>query len=213
LGRLAALNRGRTSLIDPIGAYTRVAGSVVSYIKTAFGTRFPSLEEERERLLRRPGAISQEPWIEPLPRYESSGKTVADLTPTDVPGLSSQAVADFMGLAACGLVGEFPLHRHQVEMLTKALQGQSCVITAGTGSGKTEAFLLPLFASQRLVVERRVAGSLQPARQHEAQVEPLAPRPPARARTPAGSRPGARGVPDERTRRGSAQQDEASTRL
>jgi ATP-dependent helicase YprA (DUF1998 family) len=85
-------------------------------------------------------------WIEPLPRYESSGKTVDQLDVSDLPGLSAAAAADFKRLAACGLVGGFPLHRHQVEMLGKALAGESCVITAGTGSGKTESFLLPLFA-------------------------------------------------------------------
>lgn len=133
-------------MIDPIGAYTRVAGSVISYIKTAFATRFPSLEQEREALLRAPGALSQEPWIEPLPSYESSGKAIADLGAGDLPGLPASSAADFKALAACGLVGSYRLRRHQVEMLTKALQGHSCVITAGTGSGKTEAFLLPLFA-------------------------------------------------------------------
>ena len=131
---------------DPIGAYQRVTDSVISYIRTAFGTRFPSLEEEREARLREPGALSQEPWIEPLPRYESSGKKVSDLLATDLPGWPETSAADFRALAACGLVGDFPLHRHQVEMLSKALAGQSCVITAGTGSGKTESFLLPLFA-------------------------------------------------------------------
>lgn len=133
-------------MIDPIGAHGKIADSLVSYIQTAFGTRFPSLEAEREALLRRPGSISQEPWIEPLPRYESSGKRVADLTDADLPGLPDGSAADFRELAACGLVGEYPLHRHQVEMLTKALEGNDCVITAGTGSGKTESFLLPLFA-------------------------------------------------------------------
>lgn len=133
-------------MIDPIGAYARVAESVISYIETAFGTQFPHLESERERLLRAPGALSQEPWIEPLPRYESSGKTISQLTADDLPGLSPTSANDFRTLAACGLVGDFPLHRHQVEMLQKALSGQSCVITAGTGSGKTESFLLPLFA-------------------------------------------------------------------
>jgi DEAD/DEAH box helicase domain-containing protein len=133
-------------VIDPIGAYERVADSVVSYIETAFGTQFPTLEREREHLLRAPGALSQEPWIEPLPRYESAGKTILQLTTDELPGLTASAARDFKDLAACGLVGDFPLHQHQVEMLTKALEGQSCVITAGTGSGKTEAFLLPLFA-------------------------------------------------------------------
>ncbi|MHB1953419.1 MAG: DEAD/DEAH box helicase [Sulfobacillus sp.] len=133
-------------MIDPIESHTRIADSVISYIRTAFGTRFPSLEAEREAMLRVPGAISQPPWIEPLPRYESSGKTLVDLSPDDLPGLPEGSVEDFKALAACGLAGRFSLHRHQVEMLTKALGGQSCVITAGTGSGKTESFLLPLFA-------------------------------------------------------------------
>lgn len=131
---------------DPIGAHRRVADSVLSYIETAFGTRYPSLERERGRLLRTPGALSQEPWIEPLPRYESSGKRIEDLTANDLPGIAPASVDDFKSLATCGLVGDFPLHRHQVEMLTKALSGEHCVITAGTGSGKTESFLLPLFA-------------------------------------------------------------------
>jgi hypothetical protein len=133
-------------MIDPAGAYAQISESVISYIKTAFGTRFPGLEDEREALLRAPGALSQEPWIEPLPRYESSGKTIAELSVDDLPGLGPGAVSDFKALGSCGLLGDFPLHRHQVEMMTKALAGQGCVITAGTGSGKTESFLLPLFA-------------------------------------------------------------------
>lgn len=131
---------------DPVGAYGRIADSVVSYIETAFATRFPSLEADRDALLRRQGALSQEPWIEPLPRYESSGKRISELDAEDLPGLTPQVAEEFRSLASSGLVGDFTLHRHQVEMLRKALAGDSCVITAGTGSGKTESFLLPLFA-------------------------------------------------------------------
>ena len=131
---------------DPVGAHKRITDSVISYIETAFATRFPSLEEERHALLRRHAALSQETWIETLPRYESSGMRIGDLGKGDLPSLSAQAAGDFKSLASSGLVGDFKLHQHQVDMLRKALNGQSCVITAGTGSGKTESFLLPLFA-------------------------------------------------------------------
>jgi DEAD/DEAH box helicase domain-containing protein len=131
---------------DPIGAFDKVRESYILYVKTAFGTQFPGLELERERLLGRQGQICQEPWIEPLPRYESSGKKLVDLTPTDLPGLSQNRLEEFKQLVSCGLIGDFRLHRHQIEMLTKALSGLNCVVTAGTGSGKTESFLLPLFA-------------------------------------------------------------------
>ena len=131
---------------DPVGAYERIADSVISYIETAFATRFPSLEGERHALLRRRAALSQEPWIEPLPEYVSSKKKIHELGADDLPGLSQQARKDFRSLASKGLIGDFALHQHQVDMLRKALGGESCVITAGTGSGKTEAFLLPLFA-------------------------------------------------------------------
>ena len=131
---------------DPVGAFASVRESVISYIQTAFGTQFPGLEAERSRLLGMAGAISQEPWLEPLPRYQSSGKTIAELGQQDLPGFAPPEIADFQSLASCGLMGQYALHRHQLEMLSTALGGQSCVVTAGTGSGKTEAFLLPIFA-------------------------------------------------------------------
>ena len=132
--------------MDVIAAFDKVKESYINYVKTAFGTQYPGLEAERERMLRQPGAICQEPWIEPLPRYQLSGKTIWDLAEPDAPGLDAPTITAFKELAACGLVGNFQLYRHQVEMLEKALTGTSSVVTAGTGSGKTESFLLPLIA-------------------------------------------------------------------
>lgn len=131
---------------DPVGAFQKIREGFLNYVQTAFGTQFPGFELERRRLLERAGVISQEPWIEPLPRYQTSGKSIFGLTVGDVPGLSAEALEDFRSLAACGLVGNYDLRRHQQEMLAKVLEGNNCVVTAGTGSGKTEAFLLPLFA-------------------------------------------------------------------
>lgn len=130
---------------DPVGAFEKIRENFLLYIKTAFGTQFPSVERERERLLRQPGVFCQDPWIEPLPRYRTV-KAISQLSSEDVPGFDEVSIHDFKTLAACGLVGDYELFSHQLEMLRSALSGQHVVVTAGTGSGKTEAFLLPLFA-------------------------------------------------------------------
>src|SRR5262249_10276148 len=70
----------------------------------------------------------------------------------------SQARQAFVELALAGLlehersnggrVGAFPLYRHQVALLRRGVEpGRPGVITSGTGSGKTESFLLPIVAT------------------------------------------------------------------
>ena len=144
---------------DPLGAYTEVKESLTKYIQTAFGTRYESVNDEREIQLKETNILSQPPWIEPLPRYISSKKAIL-LKKTTTTGLdilqrsdidnalTEDTFKEFQELVRCGLFPpDVPLHKHQVEMLKTAIKGDKhCVITAGTGSGKTEAFLLPLFA-------------------------------------------------------------------
>lgn len=132
---------------DPIGSFDKVKKNLVLYIKTAFATRFQSIEEERERLLMGENVMCRDPWLEPLPQYLSSGKRVADIELTDLPMLQLHELERFKSLVTCGLFSNArPLYDHQLEMLQKVLSGKNSIITAGTGSGKTEAFLLPLFA-------------------------------------------------------------------
>jgi hypothetical protein len=138
-------------MLDPIGAFEQVRDNFILYVKTAFGTRFPSLEAEREQLLRKAGTLCQDPYVEPLPKYKA-GKRLCQLDAADVPGLNDSARAAFIELARTGLFGlsgsnDVDLHTHQQLMLRIALSGRNAVITSGTGSGKTEAFLLPLLAS------------------------------------------------------------------
>src|SRR6266550_1955355 len=135
---------------DPLGAFDKVRDNFLLYIKTAFRTQFPSFEREREDLLRRtsadnPGIFYQDPWVEPLPRYVTA-KEVGQLVAADMPGFNATTINEFAEFVTRGLVGNFPLFQHQLQMLTRAAGGANAVVTAGTGSGKTEAFLLPLFA-------------------------------------------------------------------
>lgn len=132
---------------DPIGSFETIKENFIRYVKTAFGTRFEGVEKERYDLLNYDKVLYRKPWIEPLPDYVSSGKKINDLTAEDLGNALNEAEAKaFKGLVNTGLVGNFPLHSHQAEMLKQALLGNNCIITSGTGSGKTESFLLPLFA-------------------------------------------------------------------
>ena len=133
---------------DPIGAYQRLQAAVLRYVQTAFGTASPTFEQDRRALLTQgSAAVFREAYIEPLPEYKKQSK-IGELNDASLPGMDLPARKAFKALVTAGL---FPataqLYTHQEEMLQRSLAGQHCIVTTGTGSGKTEAFLLPLIAS------------------------------------------------------------------
>lgn len=129
---------------NPINVFDSIKDSFILYVKTAFGTRYPTFEHERNELLNRDKIFARAPWVEPLPEYKPSEYSISEIP--SVPNLSDEELTVFKELAGSGLVGDYKLHQHQYEMLQNAMTGKHCVITSGTGSGKTESFLLPLFA-------------------------------------------------------------------
>lgn len=131
---------------EPITAFETIRDRFILYLKTAYRTRFPALEAEKEKLLRDTDALCQKPYFEILPEYESSNRKISELSAQDLPELQ-QALPIFKALIDGNLISsDISIYRHQMEMLQKALKGNHCVITSGTGSGKTEAFMLPLLA-------------------------------------------------------------------
>lgn len=133
---------------DPIGAFETIKENFIRYVETAFGTKFDGIEKERYALLNYDKVFYRKPWIEPLPDYISSNTKIDDLTLSDLGNaLNSHEADTFKTLVKTGLFqSTIKLHSHQAEMLKRALEGNNCIITSGTGSGKTESFLLPLFA-------------------------------------------------------------------
>lgn len=132
---------------DPIGAHEAIKGALVQYIKSAFGTNSPSFEDERQALLDQHHVLFQDAYVEPIPAY-LPGKSLDQLDEVDLPGLAPEGMSAFKGIVSAGLFGSGrPLHSHQQRMLSESLAGRHCVVVTGTGSGKTEAFLLPAIAS------------------------------------------------------------------
>ncbi|MFC1743356.1 DEAD/DEAH box helicase [Candidatus Riflebacteria bacterium] len=139
---------------DPVRAYQELRESVLRYIETAFGTRSITFERDRCALHQAEGNLFREAYIEPLPVYQTS-KKMNSLDETDLPGLDKESRRAFIDLCCSGLFlgNGRRLYSHQQQMLKESLLGKHCVVTSGTGSGKTEAFLLPLLAS--LIAEAR----------------------------------------------------------
>lgn len=132
---------------DPVGAWEDLKGNLRRYVKSAFATNSSTFEKDRGRLLETDGILFQEPHLELLPSYKT-GKKLGELGADDLPEMSERARAAFVATASAGLINPaYSLYLHQQRMLKAALDGKHCVVVTGTGSGKTEAFLLPVLAS------------------------------------------------------------------
>lgn len=143
---------------DPISAYGTLQAGIKRYITSAFGTNSDSFEQDRLDLLDQPGVLFQTPYVEPVPSYKS-GSRLADLAAGDLPRMDDRGQKAFKAIVGAGMFAAgHRLYVHQQAMLKNALQGKHCVVVTGTGSGKTESFLLPVIAN---VVREATAPATQ----------------------------------------------------
>lgn len=140
-------------MFDPIGGFLRIRELYITYLETAFRIGDGGASQERRALLETPGALCTDPLVEPLPRYRTVDWKLCELPQlTDGPLDHFEPIAReaFVRLASSGLFddAEVRLYRHQAEMLRRGTRtGEPGIVTSGTGSGKTESFLLPVLAS------------------------------------------------------------------
>lgn len=140
-------------MYDPIGGFQRIRDQYLAYLETAFRIADPRVSAERRDLLEKAGQLCTEPLLEPIPRYVPEAweiRHLADHAAEVLPGFDIKSVRLLRDLITNGLFdgGEIKLHRHQARMLARgARRGAPGIVTSGTGSGKTESFLLPVIAS------------------------------------------------------------------
>ena len=117
--------------------------SLRDYIEATYHIGNPALIAQRRNLLERVGVTFQVPYLESTPRYET-GKAFAEIE-----GLAPATLQAFQTLASSS-DGEAqviydPAYSHQCDAVRLALvEEKNLVVMTGTGSGKTEAFLLPI---------------------------------------------------------------------
>ena len=136
--------------------YSEIKDAYLRYIDTAFWLRSDALMRERRKRLADSDLLFTEVLLEPVLPYEAND-VLADVV--EEVGLDPK-VTDLVGSALFGdytKPGEpIRLRSHQAQALRHSIPSgaqpnRNVVVTSGTGSGKTESFLLPLLA--RLVAE------------------------------------------------------------
>ena len=120
------------------------------YIEATYHISDPAMVRQRQTLLSTEGVIYRKPFIESTPRYQT-GDSFASIEglPTEVSDfLTSLSKKDG---EAKGLLFD-PPYTHQSRAIHETLvNDKSLIVMTGTGSGKTESFLMPILG--KLAIE------------------------------------------------------------
>lgn len=125
---------------NPIETARKVEDSYREYIATTIHFDDADLQRQLETILCEPGYLAKGPFLEAAPPYRKD-KTVADLVDE---GVLCKGMMSLGGGEARNFDPYRPLYVHQVKAIEKSVAGRNYAVVTGTGSGKTECFLLPI---------------------------------------------------------------------
>ena len=128
---------------DPIRIFEDIRNAYLKYISSGLPFFRKEYSQERDKLMEEPGTICQPPIIELVTKYHEKA-SLRDFC-------NSEGVSlEFNDFVNCGLFTnsgpqDRKLYDHQYAALKEAfINRKNIVVTTGTGSGKTESFMVPL---------------------------------------------------------------------
>ena len=136
--------------MNPTRLFENLRDMYLRYLDSPFDLRYADLVAERRGLLDQDGRIYRLPLVEPIPAYRSSEEGFGQAADALLRGVwEAKEVADTSAFVELGLFpSERDLYQHQKDVFEEVVvNGRDVVVTTGTGSGKTECFLLPVVAS------------------------------------------------------------------
>jgi DEAD/DEAH box helicase domain-containing protein len=141
---------------NPIKVYGELQDAYLRYIDTAYWLRSDELMRERRALLTDTDLLFTDVLLEPVLPYDANIELQSVIDGSGLNAEAAEIVASALLRDYTAPGQPFKLRSHQAEALGQSLQtgtasGRNVVVTSGTGSGKTESFLLPVL--HRLVEE------------------------------------------------------------
>jgi len=124
--------------LHPIQTTAYLRETYIRYLKTIKPFQDERLRKEFAQALEEEDLLIKGPYLEITPPFET-GKSIRELVQERILSQKFQALCD-----PGGLDYERPLYLHQETAVRKVRNGRNVVVTTGTGSGKTETFLIPI---------------------------------------------------------------------
>jgi ATP-dependent helicase YprA (DUF1998 family) len=124
--------------LHPITTTTNIRETYVRYLRTIYPIQDPQMRAQFWAALEKTDVLVKGPLLEAAPPFVN-GRSLQDLIDTGIlhPG--------FRRLASETLPLKRPLYAHQDRAITHIVQdGRNTIVATGTGSGKTESFLVPI---------------------------------------------------------------------
>lgn len=122
-------------LFNPIQAARTIEASYRNYLATTIHFEDKELQNQVRAILEGRNFLSKGPFLEATPPHTKDA-TVRDLV--------DQELLNKGMLSLGGFDPDRQLYVHQVNAIKKALEKKNYIVVTGTGSGKTECFLLPI---------------------------------------------------------------------
>jgi ATP-dependent helicase YprA (DUF1998 family) len=136
--------------------------TLTEYLEATYHVGHRTIVAQRRRLLEQVGGIFQVPYLESTPRYVT-GERYERMSV--LPEAAREALVRLSSADGGKPVIFNPPYIHQAEALEEILtRGRNLMVMTGTGSGKTESFLLPILG--KLAIEAKTAS--QAFRDHSA---------------------------------------------
>ena len=142
-----------TDRFDPLETSALISSGYRRYLRSLMPVRDPRIATALDHAITHSPLLVKGPLLEATPPYQP-GVTLEDLIRE---GVLNPA---FRKLDSDALPLGRPLHAHQEQAIRKVAAGRNVVVATGTGSGKTESFLVPILDA--LSAEYARDGELRP---------------------------------------------------
>ena len=125
---------------DPLATSELITTSYRRYLRSLLPVREPRIAAALDAEISQSSLLTKGPLLEATPPYK--------------PGATLDALVDegvltppLRNLTSASLPFSRPLYLHQEHAIRKVTAGRNVIVASGTGSGKTESFLLPILNS------------------------------------------------------------------